>query len=650
MISLKNIALRRGPRLLFEGVNLQIHRGERIGIVGDNGSGKSSLFSMLLGDIGADQGEIQIPRDELVAHVSQQTPATDQAAIEYVLDGDPVLRELESRIAEAEAENNGRLLAECYEEMERINGYGAPARAARLLAGLGFSTSMLEQPTRSFSGGWRVRLNLAQALMCPSDMLLLDEPTNHLDLDAVVWLEDWLAAYQGTLLLISHDRDFLDTICRRILHLEQGRIRSYSGNYSRFEHTRAEMIATEQAAYARQQRAISHMQSFVTRFKAKATKARQAQSRIKALERMQVIAPAHIDSPFRFSFAEAEVASDPLLKVSEVDAGYGDQLILRKIGFSIAGQDRIALVGPNGAGKSTLIKLLAGTLEKSAGELIGAKGLKTGYFAQHQLEQLDPECTPMTQLTQLYPRENPQTFRNFLGGFGFSGDRVNERIGPFSGGEKARLALAILIFSKPNLLLMDEPTNHLDLEMRHALSIAFQQYSGALVLVSHDRHLIRTVTDQLWLVHEGGVREFNDDIDGYLDWARKSAAMDDALGSASHPGIERSRSPTLGKEESPRQSKKEKRQQAARLREKVRPLSQAIRKSEQRVDQLQEETASLEKILADPETYETESTARLAEMMQQKSTLERQIADEESRWLELAEELETVNRNLSGAN
>ncbi|MBX2868222.1 MAG: ATP-binding cassette domain-containing protein [Acidiferrobacterales bacterium] len=647
MISLEDIALRRGPRLLFERVTMKLHGNERVGIVGDNGSGKSSLFALLLGEIHADQGSVALPTQSLVAHVAQHTPSSDQSAIDFVLDGDEALRALQSKTAMAEESGDGDALAECYAEMERIDGYAAPSRAARLLDGLGFNPTQMEAPTKSFSGGWRVRLNLAKALMSPSDILLLDEPTNHLDLDAVVWLEDWLSSYQGTLLLISHDRDFLDGICNRILHIEHNQIRSYNGNYSRFERTRAEAMAAEQAAYHKQQRAISHMEDFVRRFKAKATKAKQAQSRVKALERMQTIAPAHIYSPFRFSFLEPQPASDPLLRLDEVHVGYQSGSILSNLSFSIGNKDRIALVGPNGAGKSTLVKLLAGELEPGNGEIIQAKNLNVGYFAQHQLEQLDPEATPLTQFTRIYPRTTPQDIRNFLGGFGFNGERVNEKIAPFSGGEKARLALALLIFSKPNLLLMDEPTNHLDIEMRHALTVAFQQYDGAILLVSHDRHLIRTVTDRLWLVYRGGVSVFEEDIDGYMRWAKKVAQE-----SRNASGTKRRESNNFSEKSTSlvnadNLSKKEKRQQSALLRQQIKPLTQSIRQCEKNMTLWQKKADELEKTLSDPKIYESASTADLAELMRKKSGADKEVAKLESEWLSLSEELEQVNQSLS---
>ncbi|MGI9317358.1 MAG: ABC-F family ATP-binding cassette domain-containing protein [bacterium] len=635
MIYIKNASLRRGSKLLFSDVSLQIYQSERVGIVGDNGCGKSSFLEMIRGELGADQGEIKIQEQISLSHVRQQTPANTQAAIDYVLDGDKTLREVQRALVKADQEADGDSTAIWYEKMEQIDGYSAPARAARLMHGLGFAKQSLKTPTNALSGGWRVRLNLARALMCPSDLLLLDEPTNHLDLDAVVWLEDWLKTYRGTILVISHDRDFLDGMCTRILHIENSAIRSYAGNYSAFEKTRGERLAADRSTYQKQQRAINHMQDYVRRFRAKATKARQAQSRLKALERMQLIAPAHIHSQFQFNFLEAPTASDPLLKLSEVSVGYDGDSVLKGISFSIGASQRIALVGHNGAGKSTLIKLLAGETNPNQGEIVRAKGLNIGYFAQHQLEQLDATATPMLQLQRIFPQSKPQDLRNYLGGFGFSGERADEKIGPFSGGEKARLALAILIYRRPNLLLMDEPTNHLDLEMRHALTLAFQNYQGAVVLVSHDRHLIRTVTDQLWLVHGGGVHLFEEDIDGYMRWTRDDRTSD--------PDDNRNSNST----ETPLRSKRARRQHSARLRELVKPLSQEIRRIEREIEENGGKIKELEQVLSDPETFESESTANLAALMKKKSKLEKNIEAMETRWLEVSEELERVNAELN---
>ena len=632
MISLKNITLRRGSKLLFSDLSLQIHCSERVGIVGDNGCGKSSFLEMIRSEISADQGEMRIQEQAAMAYVSQRTPCTDQSSLEYVIDGDYVLRRIEAALDRSEGEE----IAAWHEQMALIDGYSARARAARLMHGLGFSESALKTPTSSLSGGWRVRLNLARALMCPSELLLLDEPTNHLDLDAVIWLEEWLKRYRGTILIISHDRDFLDVICTRILHLEDCSIRTYKGNYSAFERTRTELIASNEAAHQKQQRAISQMREYVRRFRAKATKARQAQSRLKALERMQLVAPAHVDSPFQFGFLEPPAASDPLLSLTAVTVGYERVTVLNNISISIGTQDRIALLGRNGAGKSTLIKLLAGEIGPEQGEIIRAKGLRVGYFAQHQLEQLNPDSTPMQQMISTFPKRKTQELRDFLGSFGFRGEGVEAKIGPFSGGEKARLALALLIYRRPNLLLMDEPTNHLDLEMRHALSLAFQNYQGAVVLVSHDRHLIRTVADQLWLVHENDVRPFKNDIDGYINWTSENRLQQ----TATDPRSELAQSGTSV------QSKRARRQHFAKLRQQLKPLTLELKHIERQITRTEHEMQELEEVLSNPTTFETESTANLAAMMQSKSKLRKGLESLEAQWLDLAEQIESVNLSL----
>ncbi|MGD8484007.1 MAG: ATP-binding cassette domain-containing protein, partial [Thioalkalispiraceae bacterium] len=520
MLNFDQLSLRRGPRELLHDVSCVIHHGQKVGITGANGVGKSSLFALIRGQLQADSGDFALPANTVIAHVAQETPALDRPAIDYVIDGDQQLRDIEQRIRHAEQQHDGEQLAHLYAELESIDGYSANTRAAKLMQGLGFSSAQQHTPVTDFSGGWRMRLNLAQALMCRSDLLLLDEPTNHLDLEAVLWLEDWLRSYPGTLLLISHDRDFLDRITTHIAHIEQGTLTLYTGNYSAFEIRRAEQLANQQAAYEKQQREIKHMQSFVDRFRAKATKARQAQSRLKALQRMEVISQAHVDSPFHFQFKQPDKLPDTLLQLDEVNIGYADTPILGKVTLSIRQGDRLGLLGYNGAGKSTLIKLLAGELSAQGGEIKTARDLNIGYFAQHQLEQLDGEASPLLHLQRLDPKATEQSLRNFLGGFGFGNDMAVSKVAPFSGGEKARLVLAMIVYQKPNLLLLDEPTNHLDLEMRHALSVALQDYVGAMLIVSHDRHLLRSVTDSLLLVADGRVSPFDGDLDDYRQWIK----------------------------------------------------------------------------------------------------------------------------------
>jgi ATP-binding cassette subfamily F protein 3 len=528
MLNFCDLTLRRGKRVLFSGATFSLFRGEKVGITGENGSGKSSLLALVRGELTPDGGTFDMPAQLAVAHVSQELLPSERSAIDFVLDGDPQLRELEARLNQAQLQDDGEHLAELHARYEAIGGYEATSRAGQLLHGLGFAASDEQRSVSAFSGGWRVRLNVAQALMCRSDLLLLDEPTNHLDLDAILWLESWLLGYPGTLLLISHDREFLDRVTDRIVNLEHGHARAYRGNYSAFEQQRASELAEQAALYTRQQREIRHMQSFVERFRAKASKARQAQSRLKALERMQRIAPAHVDSSFEFSFALPQKLPRPLLALERQAVGYEGRAVVSGISLTVAPGDRVAVLGRNGAGKSTLMKLLAGQLEASAGARTCARDLKIGYFAQHQLEQLNALGTPYQHLREmseaLVDRATEQQLRDFLGAFGFRGDRVFEPVAPLSGGEKARLVLALLAYQRPNLLLLDEPTNHLDLEMRQALAVALQDYEGAVILVSHDRHLLRVVADQLLLVDQGRLSEFDGDLEDYARWLSASVA------------------------------------------------------------------------------------------------------------------------------
>ena len=518
MLKFSDLSLRRGAALLFEGVTFTIHPGQKAGLTGANGTGKSSLFSLIRGELSADKGDFSKPAHWQIAEVAQETELSEQSAINYVMDGDEELRRVQAKLAVAEQKHIADDIAQCHIRLEEIDGYHAYSRAAKLLAGLGFADSDIENPLTHFSGGWVMRLNLARALMCRSDLLLLDEPTNHLDLDAVIWLEQWLKRYSGTLLLISHDRDFLDSVVGYIAHVEQQGIRLYSGNYSAFEEQRAERLAQQQTSYIKQQQSIAHMQSFIDRFKAKATKAKQAQSRIKALERMQRIGPAHIDSPFRFQFKKPKAMPTSLLRLDQASVGYGELTVLSRINFSLIPGERIGLLGLNGAGKSTFIKLLAGELSLQSGQMDRSKDLKVGYFAQHQVEQLDAQASALLTMQRLDEKLSEREVRTYLGGFNFSSDKVLQRVGSFSGGEKARLVLALIIWQNPNLLLLDEPTNHLDLEMRLALNQALQGFEGSVILVSHDRHLLRSVSDDLWLVDEGQLDRFNDDIDAYPRW------------------------------------------------------------------------------------------------------------------------------------
>ena len=628
MLKFDSLTLRRGTKDLFQNANFSLHAGWNVGLTGANGCGKSSLFELILDQLQPDEGHFSKPPKQIIAHVAQETTALERPAIEYVLDGDSELRQVEAALATAEAVNDGEAQARLHEQFQSIDGYTARSRAARLMHGLGFSPEQDELPVSAFSGGWRMRLNLARALICRSDLLLLDEPTNHLDLDAVIWLEEWLHSYPGTLLLISHDRDFLDRVVGHILHIEQQRLTLYSGNYSDFEATRAQRLAGRQAAYEKQQREIAHVRSYIDRFRAKATKARQAQSRIKALERMELIAPAHIDSPFHFSFLSAEKQPNPLLQLDHGRVGYGDKVILDQVKLTLSPGDRIGLLGPNGAGKSTLIKLLAGELEPIAGHYQPAQELKIGYFAQHQLEQLDPDASPLLHLQRLDPKATEQALRNFLGGFAFIGDRVLEPVAPFSGGEKARLVLALLVYQRPNLLLLDEPTNHLDLEMRHSLSQALQLFEGAMVIVSHDRHLLRLTSDRLLLVDGGRVDDFAGDLDDYRSWlANRSRNLEKTIDEAP------SDSST---------SRKEQKRAEAEQRRRLHPLRQQVKKLESELERLQAQQATLEQQLADPQIYQESEKGRLKQLLSDKAAADQALNQTETDWFAACEALETA--------
>ncbi|HEX3603502.1 MAG TPA: ATP-binding cassette domain-containing protein [Steroidobacteraceae bacterium] len=532
MLSARDLTLRRGPQALFEQVNFTVFRGNKVGVTGANGTGKSSLFAAVLGELAPDRGDIELSAAIKIAHVEQEIGASSRSAIEFVLDGDAELRKIQAAIEDAERSDAAMRLAEQYSSLEAIDGYRAKARAAAIMHGLGFQTPDHERAVGEFSGGWRVRLAMARALCSRADLLLLDEPTNHLDLDAIVWLEEWLTAYPGTLLMISHDREFLDAIIDRVLHIENRGIRAYAGNYSQFEQKRAEELAQLAVLHARQVKRIAEITGFVNRFRASATKSRQAQSRLKMLERMQRIVPAHVDSPFEFEFSKPLKTPRPLVTMEGGACGYAGVRIVGGINVSIGPLDRIALLGPNGAGKSTLTKLLAGESAPLAGRRAAAPDLAIGYFAQQQLEQLKPDCDAFWHLRNLggpdYAQGDEQRIRDHLGRFGFEGDRAFEPVARFSGGEKARLTLALLVARRPNLLLLDEPTNHLDIEMRQALTVALQSFEGGLVVVSHDRHLIKSVADSLWLVADGKVREFAGDLDDYQQWLRSRGSVQQA--------------------------------------------------------------------------------------------------------------------------
>lgn len=634
MLSFTDLSLRRGTRLLIDKASFTIYRNEKVGIVGSNGCGKSTLLALVLGDIQPDAGNFERPSNLVLAHVAQELDASERDAIEFVMDGDVELRETEARIAKAEAADDGLKLGELYAHYAALGGYDARSRAARLMRGLGFSSADETRAVNAFSGGWRVRLNVAQALMCRSDLLLLDEPTNHLDLDAVVWLEEWLKNYPGTLLMIAHDREFLDKTVGRIVHLEKGEAKLYTGNYSDFEVQRSSQLAQQQSMYERQQREVKHMMAFVNRFRASASKAAQAQSRIKALERMQLIAPAHVDSEFNFSFMPPDKLPRPLLAIDKQSAGYGDTVVLESVSMTIPPGARIALLGRNGAGKSTLMKLLAGELAGIGGDRTEARDLRIGYFAQHQLEQLHVKESPLEHVQRLggknAARATEQELRGFLGTFGFSGDRVFEPVGPFSGGEKARLVLALVSYQRPNLLLLDEPTNHLDLEMRQALAMALQDYSAAVVLVSHDRHLLRAFADELIMVDQGRATTFDGDLDDYSKWFM------------THEHNATSSQESFADLTSEKKHRKREKQEK---RERTDPLKLEVQRLEKEIQRLENERTKNATALAAPELTQPSGKFRLQQLTQTQKKLKDELDTAEAAWLEMNERLESQRRS-----
>jgi ATP-binding cassette subfamily F protein 3 len=636
MIRLQNLTLQRGPQRLLEDAELTLHPGHKAGLIGANGAGKSSLFALLRGDLSADAGDCLIPADWRIAHMRQEIDAVERQAVDYVLDGDVQLRRVQAELLVAEAAHDGVAIARLHTELDNLDGYAADARARKLLAGLGFESAQMDRRVGDFSGGWRMRLNLAQALMCPSDLLLLDEPTNHLDLDAILWLEGWLQNYPGTLLLISHDRDFLDAVVDHVAHVEQRKLTLYRGGYSAFERTRAERLAQQQQAFEKQQAQRAHMEKYIARFKAQATKARQAQSRIKALERMEELSAAHVDSPFDFTFREASKISSPLLDLSEGRLGYGDKVVLEQVKLQLAPGARLGLLGPNGAGKSTLIKTLAGELQPIGGRLQCGENLVVGYFAQHQLDALDDKASPLLHFQRLAPTEREQTLRDFLGGFDFRGPRCDEPVLNFSGGEKARLALALIAWGKPNLLLLDEPTNHLDLEMRLALTMALQEFSGAVVVVSHDRHLLKSTTDEFLLVADGRVQSFDGDLEDYARWLAdfrvRQAPVSNGEGSLD------------------KTDKRAQRQAAAALRQQLAPLKREADKLEKELGQLHASLAAVEARLGDSGIYEAASKNQLRDALAEQAKLKSREADLEERWLEALETLEALQAELEAAS
>ncbi len=609
---------------------MQLHPGHKVGLTGANGAGKSSIFAMLRGEIHPEKGDLEMPASWVVAHVAQETPALPMPAIEFVLDGDVELREIETALVAAEENHQGELIAELHQRLTDIGGYSARARAAELLNGLGFSQVALQQPVSTFSGGWRVRLNLARALMCRSDLLLLDEPTNHLDLDAVIWLESWLQSYRGTLLLISHDRDFLDAIVNHIAHVEQQTLTLYRGGYSDFERQRAEKLALQQAMFEKQQRKVAHLQSYIDRFRVQATKARQAQSRIKALERMEMISAAHVDSQFSFEFRAPVAAPDPLLVLDDMSVGYSDKPLISNIELAVRPGERIGLLGKNGAGKTTLIKLLAHELEPLSGKRVEGKDLNIGYFAQHQLEQLRLDESPLQHMMKLDPLTREQEHLNYLGGFDFKGDMARSPCANFSGGEKSRLALALLIWTRPNLLLLDEPTNHLDLEMRHALTLALQDFEGGVILVSHDRALLRATCDQFILVADGKAAQFDGDLEDYSLWLNEQRLKEKQAAQAVATDKPTKNDRAVNKAE-----------RQARIAER-RPLLKELEQIERSMAQMQADKKVCDDRLGDGELYTASDKTELQQLLKMQADLSNKLEITEERWLELHEKLEAI--------
>ena len=628
MISADGLALRRGDKVLFENARFTFYARHKIGITGSNGSGKSSLFALLLGEMQVDSGNLGIQPGLVISHVAQELPAGSQSAIEFVIDGDVELRDVQNRLNIAQRQEDSDQIGTLHERLGAIDGYSAEARANQLLYGLGFAAEEVIQPVDYFSGGWRMRLNLAKALMCRSDLLLLDEPTNHLDLDAVIWLESWLKRFPGTLLLISHDRSFLDSVVQSICFIDSGSLKTYKGNYSSFEVQRASHLAQEKATFVKQQREIDHMRRFVDRFKAKATKARQAQSRMKQLAKLELIAPAHAHTPFNFEFRKPVSRPDPALVAVDVSIGYEETVILENLRFELRSGARIGLLGKNGAGKSTFIRFLAGQIKATQGEVSKSKDLAIGYFEQNSLDQLREDESPLQHLSRIDPYAKEQQLRSYLGSFGFNGDDVFREVGFFSGGERSRLALAIIIWQKPNVLLLDEPTNHLDMEMRYALTLALQSFDGAMVLVSHDRTLLTSVCDQLYLIHDKGLTEFHSDLEDYSAQLLSKTSSAESVGSRSVS------------------SRKERRREEAGERNRVatikKPLIKKIKVLETQLTRLQAETARLENILAQSDLYDEEQKSNLLEYLHEQASVAREMSQVEEDWLAASTQLENL--------
>ena len=649
MIKLSNVSLLRGRKMLLEEASAQVFPGHKVALIGSNGCGKSTLFALLRSELSVDAGDCSVPNDWRIVSVAQETPATDRTAIDYVVDGDKHLRNLQAQLEAAEKSGDGVKIGQIHGQLEQAGAYDVEARAATILSGLGFTNVQLSAPVSDFSGGWRMRLNLAQALLCPSDLLLLDEPTNHLDLDAVIWLEKWLQRYAGTLLLISHDKAFIDNTVAQIISVEQQKLITYTGNYSSYETQRAERIRLQNIEYEKQQQKVAHLNSFITRFKAKASKAKQAQSRIKQLEKMETLLPAHMASPFSFSFAPPSALPNPLVQMEKIQLGYDDHIVLQQVKLNLVPGSRIGLLGRNGQGKSTLIKLLAGVHAPKQGIFNTDKGLKIGYFAQHQLETLDANATPLLHLQRIDEKATEQQLRDYLGGFGFNGDEALAPVAPMSGGEKARLVLALIVYQKPNLLLLDEPTNHLDLEMRHALNIALQGFEGAMVLVSHDRFLLSSVCEDFYLVDSGEVEPFKGDLDDYRDWILKQQAAEKAKANSDAKNEELQETGAQSKPERKIDRKEEKRREAE-FRQSVAPLKKAIEKHEKAMDKLSAALAEVEASLADTSLYSEDKKAELMSLLDKQTQFKQQLEEEEMAWLDAQEQIELKREEYDNAN
>ncbi|GEA09768.1 ATP-binding cassette domain-containing protein [Alteromonas sp. KUL49] len=643
MIKLTDVSFMRGTKVLLNSASAQVFPSHKVALIGSNGCGKSSLFALLRGELAIDAGDCIVPKDWRIVSVAQETPAVSRTAIDYVIDGDKALRGLQKELAQAEAAEDGIRIAQIHGQLEQAGAYDVESRAATILSGLGFSTPQLQSPVTDFSGGWRMRLNLAQALLCPSDLLLLDEPTNHLDLDAVIWLEKWLQRYAGTLFLISHDKAFIDNTVEQIISVEQQQLITYTGNYSAYERQRAERIRLQNIEFEKQQAKIAHLESFITRFKAKASKAKQAQSRIKQLEKMETLLPAHAASPFSFDFAMPSALPNPLAQMEEVQLGYDTKVVLEQVKLNLVPGSRIGLLGRNGQGKSTLIKLLAGVHAPTTGVFSTAKGLAIGYFAQHQLETLDAEATPLLHLQRLDEKATEQQLRDYLGGFGFHGDEALATVAPMSGGEKARLVLALVVYQKPNLLLLDEPTNHLDLEMRHALNIALQGFEGAMVLVSHDRFLLSSVCEDFYLVDSGEVNPFSGDLDDYRDWILKQQSEEKSR-------LNAQASENTKIDVTPKVDRKELKRREAAFRQQVAPLKKAIEKHEKKMDSLSALLSEAETALADTSLYDDNKKDELMSWLDKQTSYKQALEEEEMAWLDAQEQMEQAREEYDAAN